>query len=153
IAGMYTLLNTSINGAGACHTFYNASANLLYLVDDAGGLSLPSAVPGTAGTRSNSQCTLNTGASSVSASGNNLTLTLVFSFSGSWSGTKNDYLIAFDRGSQSSGWTQVGTWTVGTVSQPPVAVSVTPPSGTASSQTFSYTVSSVNGAGYISSVY
>jgi hypothetical protein len=39
----------------------------------------------------------------------------------------------------------MGTWTVGSVSAPPVNVSVTPSSGTGTAQTFAFTVSSAAG--------
>jgi hypothetical protein len=151
IGGMYTLLNTAISGVSACELSYNAAAKLLYLIDNGGGWSLPPAVVGTAGTISNSQCTVNTGASSVTAVGNNLTLTLAISFSAGWPGTKNNYLWVADLANQTSGWAQMGTWTVGT--QPPTDASVMPASGTGLAQMFSYTVSSLNGASYIGGMY
>jgi hypothetical protein len=48
---------------------------------------------GAAGTLPNSQCTINVGASSVSASGNNLTLNLALTFESAYAGAKNTYAL------------------------------------------------------------
>jgi hypothetical protein len=153
IASMYTLINNAISAVGACHLYYNPSANLISLIDDAGGWSLPPAVLGTAGSRSNSQCTLNAGSSSVSSAGNSLTLNLALTFASSWAGAKNNYLWASNRAGLNSGWTTMGTWSVGTLSSPPTPVSAMPSSGSGLAQTFSYTVSDLNGFGDIAGTY
>jgi hypothetical protein len=111
IATIYTLLNTSISATTACHITYNPVANRIALFGDTGQWS-PSVLLGAAGTLSNNQCTLNTGTSSVSTSGNNLTLNLVLQFAGGWTGTKNNYLWVSDFAGQISGWGTMGTWTV-----------------------------------------
>jgi len=69
-------------------------------------------VLGNVGTRSNSQCTIDASGSSVSGSGTQLTLTVSVTFQASFSGPKNDYLIAYNNERLNSTWQQMGTWTV-----------------------------------------
>src|SRR5438270_285922 len=83
-----------------------------------------SASLGTPGTLQNSQCSIDTGASSASGSGNNLTLNLAVTFKAAFSGSKNDYMQVQDNSSTLAPWQARGAWTVATV--PPTSVSVTP---------------------------
>jgi trimeric autotransporter adhesin len=103
-----------------------------------------SASLGTPGTLQNSQCIVDTGASTTSKSGNNLTVNLAISFKAGFTGTKNIYMSARDKTSQNSGWQNRGTWSVAS-QQAPLAVSVTPSSGSGISQTFQFTYSDPNG--------
>jgi len=52
--------------------------------------------------------------------------------------TKNTWMYLYDRGDHAVGWSQMGTWTVGTP-PPPVSGSVTPSSGNGVSQVFTAT--------------
>jgi hypothetical protein len=153
ITAIYFFLNTANNGTGACYLTYNPAANLIYLLDDSGATWLPSAVIGTATSRSNSQCTLNVGSSSVTVAGNNLTVNVDLSFSTSWMGTKNNYMYVADQAGLTSDWVTLGAWTVSSISQPPTVVSVLPSSGSGTRQTFAYTASSTRGSGYITAIY
>jgi len=103
------IIGGNLSGSGSCYLFYGASANSIYLANDAGTAWLSPVVAGQSGTLQNSQCTVNAAASSVSASGNNLTLNLALTFR-SYSGSKNIYMMLYD--GQNSGWLQKGTWTV-----------------------------------------
>jgi hypothetical protein len=95
---------------------------------------------------------LNVGASSGALSGNTYTLKLAITFQSGYAGAKNVYSDATSQAGLNSGWQTVGTWTVGASSQGPSNVSVTPSSGAGPNQTFSFTSSSPNGYGYISSM-
>jgi hypothetical protein len=53
---------------------------------------------------------LNAAASSVSGSGNNLTLNIALTFKPAFSGAKNIYMDAYD--GTESGWQQKGSWTI-----------------------------------------
>jgi hypothetical protein len=64
-----------------------------------------------AGTASNSQCTLSAASSSVTTLGNDLTLTVEVTFSGTFVGAKNEYLYAYGLSGQNTGWVNEGTWT------------------------------------------
>ena len=109
IATEQVLFNNAIDGSNACYVFYANSPNMLYLANDA-GTGWNTIQMGTQGTVENSQCALDAGASSATASGNTLTLTLALSFKTGFSGTKNIYLLASDSAGQSSGWQPRGTW-------------------------------------------
>jgi hypothetical protein len=105
---------------------------------------------GSAGTLSNSQCSVNVGGSSVSASGTTLTLNLAISFQAAFAGAKGIFMEV-QSATQDSGWSNLGSWTVtsgggGGSNGPPAPVSVTPHSSSGSSQTFAFTFTDPNGA-------
>ncbi|MFN9894222.1 MAG: hypothetical protein ACK58M_13430 [Acidobacteriota bacterium] len=76
ITALQLLINGELNGAGACYVGYDAAANVMYLLDDAGtGLLLPGITPGGAGTVANQRCTLDGASSSRTLSGRDLALT------------------------------------------------------------------------------
>jgi hypothetical protein len=108
---------------------------------------------GSAGTLANSQCTLDTGASSVSGAGNNLTVNLALSFQPAFQGPKTVSMGATTNASVFSGWQATGSWTVTQPGNlPPANVSVAPSSGAGSSQTFGFTYSDPYGYTDIGSV-
>ena len=86
----------------------------VYLVDDAGdsgGPYAPLALP-SAGTAANSQCTINGTGSSLSQTGNTMTLALSITFAGTWAGDKIAFLAVQDTVGVNSGWHAMGTWNV-----------------------------------------
>jgi hypothetical protein len=103
-------INATLTSSGACYLFYSPGANAIYLISDAGAWQAPLNI-GVAGTTQNSECTLDAGASSVIASGTNLTLNLALTFSAAFAGAKNIYMEV-QNATQDSGWAQRGTWTV-----------------------------------------
>ncbi|MGD0774773.1 MAG: hypothetical protein ABSC05_18310, partial [Candidatus Solibacter sp.] len=118
IAQVFTRLNSALSDVGGCSLYYDRFLNRLYLGDDTPAWTY-SALVGSAGTLSNAHCTVNTGQSSVTASGNNLTVNWVLSFNSAWSGIKNNYAYVNDRGDNAAGWTQLGVWTAGPAQTPP----------------------------------
>ena len=105
------LFNTSKVLSNGCAVLYEVAANKLYLYDNAGTAVLPTAVtPGGTASVSNSQCTLAGTGSSFSTSGNDLTLKVALTFTGTFTGKKNVYLQATGKTS-SSGYVEKGTWT------------------------------------------
>jgi hypothetical protein len=136
------IVNNAPIGSAACYFLYYPGSNLVSLSSDAGGW-VGSAAIGQSGTLQNSQCTVNTAASSVSGNGNDLTLNVALTFKTAFSGAKNIYMDAYD--GAYSGWQQKGSWTVPGASGPPAPVSVTPSSGSANNQTFSFVFSSPRG--------
>src|SRR6185369_1117016 len=118
------LIQAQLAGQNACWLQYSRSTNLLLLVADSGSGFVASAPLGTAGALSNSQCTVNASASTVSASGNNLTVSFALTFAAAFSGPKNTYVNVVTNTGLSAGWQAKGVWTV--PSAPPVAVSVSP---------------------------
>src|ERR1035438_7433705 len=138
------VVNSSLSGYPGCYVSIDPVHKTLLLLNDAavvwqGPITLP-----TSGTLANSQCTINGGSSSLALSGNNATVNLALSFSGSFGGAKNVYGYAQAAGGLNSGWTALGNWTV--TAAVPQAVSVTPSTGTGSSNTFSFVYSDANGA-------
>jgi hypothetical protein len=111
LSAVHILFNTVVTAANGCYVFYYPASNMLYLENDAGTGLIAGIAPGSSGSVSNSQCTLAGTGSSYSVSGNNGTLTAAITFSGTFTGSKNVYLLSQDIGGASSGWVEKGTWT------------------------------------------
>ena len=79
-------------------------------------------------------------------SGNTLTLNLAMTFKPAYAGAKNIYLYAVDISGSNSGWQLRGHVDGGVASGTPPAVSVTPSSGSGTSQTFALQYSDTAGA-------
>jgi hypothetical protein len=106
------LINSGLFGGNACYLHYRPASNSLFLAaDDAQSWSGPMTV-GVAGTLQNSQCAISLGASSVSSSSNNVTLSVNVSFKPGFQGNRLVYALARDNSLMISGWQQLGTWTV-----------------------------------------
>jgi Putative binding domain, N-terminal len=106
------LVNQALDGANACYLAYSQPANALFLVNDTGSQLSPALTPGGQGSIQNSQCTLNGPTSSVTRSGDTLTLNLDMSFSSGFGGTRIIYLAAGTVAGANSGWAPLGTWLV-----------------------------------------
>jgi probable HAF family extracellular repeat protein len=103
------LINDVLDGRNACYLAYSRPLNVLYLVDDSGSSLLPGVTPGSSSSTNNSQCFINAERSSVSGSGNNLTLTIVILFYTPL-GNQVIYLAARDTSdANNSGWQPLGT--------------------------------------------
>jgi hypothetical protein len=151
LAVLDVLIYNYLDGIGACYAAVvpsGASSGYLYLVDNAGDggyvsgspMSLPSS-----STLQNSQCTINGTGSSVSASGNTLTLTLAVTFSSGFGGNKIVYMAARSS-SQNSGWQPMGTWNVpGVALTGPAVAGMTPARSSTTGQTYSFTFTDTNG--------
>ena len=134
LATVGLLFNSSISTVGACAITYNRAQNALMLVLDS-GLQPPTSIAPGSGTQQNSQCVLNGAASSVSASGNVLTVNLAIAFQPAFSGTRNLYAEAIGA-TQTVNWQSEGTWT----SPPVVTMALTPLSGSGTQQSFTLQV-------------
>jgi uncharacterized repeat protein (TIGR01451 family) len=140
------IFNATLNASAGCFTYYDRVGNLVYLRNDAATGWLGPVVLGTANSVQNSQCIVDALSSSASGAGNSLTVNLALSFKAAFGGAKNIYQKTQDTGGLATGWQQRGTWTPSSSSNlPSSAVSVTPSSGTGSSQTFSFLLSDPNG--------
>jgi hypothetical protein len=143
LAAVETVVNSQLTAADSCFVYVVPSSALAYLAADDGSWLCP--IPlGTSAMQQNSQCRVNAFGSSLSGSGNNLTLMLSISFQPGFSGTKNTYMEANDGIAGASGWRQMGTWTTAALG-PPAVVSATPSSGSGSSQTFVFAFSAPGG--------
>ena len=161
IASVWVGFATSLSGAaGACQFYYDRPASTLYLLNDAGTTWVPATL-GTSGALQNSQCGVALASSSVSTSGNTLTLNLATTFTGAYAGTQNIYMIAVNAAGANSGWQTRGTWTVPAGASPPPpppptsvsADSATPSSGSGATQTFAFRYSDPLGASDLSTVW
>jgi YD repeat-containing protein len=117
--GYASLTNVQVNfssplsGANACYVAYTPAGNLISLLNDAGNSWSSGVALGSSGTVQNSQCSVSAANSWASGSGNNLTVTLVVTFSSPFAGTKTIYMNASDSGGGTQ-WQTEGTWIVGT---------------------------------------
>jgi len=150
LSEVLVLFNPTVAVTNDCAVAYVPSTNLMYLYGNTGTLLATGVTPGSAGSVSNSQCTLNGTGSSFSTAGNNLTLTANITFAATFTGTKNVFLEAVGK-TQNSGWVMKGTWLPATAG-PPTVVSLTPTSGSGTTQTFGVVVSDPNGTVDLSAV-
>jgi M6 family metalloprotease-like protein len=137
------LFNNSLTGVSACYATYDPPTNAMYLENNADTSAIGPLTPGSTSSLSNSQCTLSGTGSSVSVSGNNISVTFALSFTNSFDGPRNIYMEA-GNSSVSSGWANKGTWTP--VASTAGVVSVTPSSGTGLTQAFTAKYSDPAGA-------
>jgi hypothetical protein len=148
VRGTLMLFDTTVETAQTCQAGYDPWAGGFFLYDDTGGVAGPIAAGGT-GTLTNSRCTLNVGASSVTPAGNSLTVKFSMSFKSGFSGMKNIYGLAYDFGGSgttlNSGWQVLGTYTPNPIVGPS-ADSISPNSGAGSSQLFTGVYSDTYGA-------
>ncbi len=105
------LINSGLNGLNACYIHYDQTSNTLYLRDDVNPSWAGSGVIGAPESLSNSQCSVELGASSFSASGTNLQLTLSLSYKRPLVGDQQIFAIV-DDGTFSSSWQSMATWNV-----------------------------------------
>jgi streptogramin lyase len=150
LSGVVVLFNNSVSVSNDCAVVYVPGTNLMYLYNNAGTSLSTGIAPGSSGLVSNSQCTLAGSGSSFSTSGNNLTLSVALTFTGTFVGQKDVFLYAAGETSN-SGWVQKGTWLPSSAGAPTVA-SLSPSSGTGLTQTFTAAYSDPNGTADLSGV-
>jgi len=111
---VWALINTAIDGRGACYVAYYRPGNQVYLFPDNGdGTQASSMVLSGANTIGNSQCTISAQGSAVEASGNRLTVTLPITFKTAFAGFKGVWLAAQTLGgAETSAWQALGAWSV-----------------------------------------
>ena len=145
-----TLANPASN---ACLLYYNVANNQINLLDD-NGTAWQSATLGAATTLQNSQCSLNVATATVAPSGNTLTLECGDDVqTGLCRGQEHLTCTPWIYREPTSGWQQLGSWTVSSGAGTPSAVSVTPSSGSGASQTFALQYSDTAGAASLQQVW
>jgi hypothetical protein len=102
------IFNATVSTTNSCTVLYSPALNVIYLVNDAGTES-SKLLPGF-GTISNSQCTIVGTNTSVTWSGDTLTLNLEVTASSTYTAAQNIFLVAEDNSLVSTGWVNVGTW-------------------------------------------
>jgi uncharacterized membrane protein/fibronectin type 3 domain-containing protein len=152
-AWVYFNTTFTTSAAGSCMAYYDRATNQINLINDAGTAWMSAAV-GSSGTLQNNVCAVATGGTSVSLSGSTFTLNLPLTFTSAFAGVRNVYLYGSNAGGNNSGWQTLGSWTVPAASTGSVtADSVTPTSGSGSSQTFVLKYSHAAGAGNLSQAW
>ena len=92
------------------------------------------------GSLGNSQCTISGAGSSVTGSGNVLTLTLNMTFSAAFSGNRVIYMAARDSSQNTSGWQTLGVHgSSTTLTTFPAPASMSPASGSTTNPTITFT--------------
>ena len=125
------LINTALDGRNACYIGYDSVNNLLVLLNDPGDDASVLLLPSTA-TVSNSQCSISGSSISAVKAGNTLTLTIGFTFTGSFGGSRVVYAAARDGNGGNSGWSALGSHFTSVLTSNPLPLAATPVSGTAS---------------------
>lgn len=110
------LIGSALDARTACYLAYSRSTSTLYLVDDEGtkllpGMALSAGGVGLSGPQ-NHQCGVISSGTSVTGSGNALSVTLNLTFSAAFAGDRIVYLAARDLAGGNSGWRPLGVWTV-----------------------------------------
>jgi alpha-tubulin suppressor-like RCC1 family protein len=127
----YVLLQVgpNLNQSNAFRCQYNLVTGKLYVRNDANTAWTGGYSPGAAQVISNSQGSLDCSGTTVSISGNNITVNWDVAIKPVWAGTTNNlYLYCEDKqglSNSSSGYDQLGTWTI-TGNVAPTIVSLTP---------------------------
>ncbi len=128
---------------------YDRTANTISLAYDNAANGASPVTPGGSQVVSNSQCTLKASDSTVVIGTTSVVVTVDLTFNANYFGAKNTYLNAIEPGF-TSGWVNVGSWTV--TGGAPVTNSVSPGSGTGLTPSFTFTVSDSTSSANISGV-
>ena len=108
LTGASLLLNSTLNGQGACWFYYDLNTAVVSLANDA-GTDWSSVLQGTGGAVSNSQCSISGTSFGAYRSGNNATVTVGVNLK-NFSGNKTIYIQALDHAGVSSGYQSMGKW-------------------------------------------
>jgi len=150
ISKMEVWFNTAPSGNGGCQLLVDPFDGSSTFLNDDGSSQV--ATIGTATTFTNSSCSINLANVSLAKSGNTRTLTLPVTFFNAFSGTQIQYLRVTEKSGNTTGWAQVGSWNVQSVSGTPTAGALSPASGQGLSQAFTLTASDSAGAADLASV-
>ena len=96
--------------AGGCYVKYAPGTGLFTLIADDGNSIAGIAAPGSATSLSNSQCTLDAANSSVTGSGNTLTVVAALTFQPTFTGQRHIWMQAVDYNNVSTNWLVYGVW-------------------------------------------
>jgi hypothetical protein len=96
--------------ADACYLKYIANGQMLYLYN--GGSFGSGGQAGSSNTLSSSICSVALSTTTVTANGINLTVSPSITFTGASTGSKPLFLDVVDQQNESSGFVQLGSWTV-----------------------------------------
>jgi hypothetical protein len=108
LAGASLLLNTTLNGQGACWFYYDLKTAVVSLANDAGA-NWSSVAQGSGSTISNSQCSIAGTNFGAYRSGNNAIVTVGISLK-NFDGNKTIYVQGIDHAGLSSGYQPMEKW-------------------------------------------
>jgi hypothetical protein len=98
------LFNTSLSAVNGCYLRYSAGDNQLMLLSDNGTAWGTPGHPGTTGTLSNSQCSVDLSTTTVVASGNTLTVSPTITFNSGFQTGVRIYMGVVDVPGFETGW-------------------------------------------------
>ncbi|HAH20467.1 MAG: hypothetical protein A2Y00_08875 [Omnitrophica WOR_2 bacterium GWF2_43_52] len=142
---VYLLVNTSTSGVNCFYGYYNQNNNRLYLRNDANTAWSTGYAPGASNVIENSYAKLNCAGTSVSGSGNTMTVNWSVTFKSTFPGTKNTYLYVRDDANSYVSLAQKGTWSIQTDTTPPTGtIKINNDSQYTNSSTVSLTLSATD---------
>jgi hypothetical protein len=104
--------------ANSAYLYYDQNSNLLYMRDDTNAAWLGGYAPGSANAIENSSAKIDCAATTVSGTGNTLTVAYNFTFKTAFSGkTYSTYLSATDDANLTAAWSKKGSYTINTTPQ------------------------------------
>ena len=110
---VWSLINSAVDAGQACYVAYYVPGNLLFLYPDNGNGAEATFIDlSGANTIENSQCRISAVGSSVTRSGQRLTLNLNTTFKSSFSGPRGVWTAAQPLAGTPSAWTVLGNWLV-----------------------------------------
>lgn len=136
-------MNTNLDGNNSCYMTFSRSNSTLYLYRDSDSSWLPLAL-GSQESVSNSRCSIAGASLAQNGSGNEWTFTIQLSLLGQLNGERFVYVSVHDSTNLPSPWTTAAKWSL-TPAAGPTVVSVSPSSGTNTSQVFTVTFDDANG--------
>lgn len=105
-------VNTTSAMTNCLSVAYNQNVNKVYLRGNDGVTLLGGVTPGTGGIVENSYANLDPTQTTVTYSGNTLTINWRVAFKSTFTGVKNMYLQVYDDGNLNAGPIQKGTWAI-----------------------------------------
>lgn len=152
ISSVWALIQSSTNSQNACMWQYNALRNELSLLNDGGTQYLGPINPSSGSTLQNSQCTIGGPGTSISGSGNTLTVVLPVTASAFFGGTRNIYLYSMDLYGKQVGWDLKGTWTLAVTGSPSFG-NVSPSAGSGTNGVLTFPFKHSGGFSQLVAVY
>lgn len=157
IVGAYMLLNTAIQGANAVYLFYDATADRLYLRNDANSQWLGGVAPGSAGTIENGAVIVDAAQTTVVENGADLVVNWRVTLKPTLAGRAlKGWLYVIDAGNSKDGWDELASLTPTIVNEKPVNSSISPSSGSvtaAVATTFNAVYTDADGYNNIANCY
>jgi hypothetical protein len=108
----YLLINNPFSGSNALWGYYNVTGNKLYLRNNTNDGWVGGFAPGSASVISTNRGSLDCAATTVTKSGNVLTINWSFTPNTGFAGTRKLFLLVQDKTGLKDGWDELGIWTI-----------------------------------------